>query len=144
MKPENPAGVQGSGKALVPAGEKKGLRLNLEAQGVGGAVVLHCQGRIIFGPEAHTLTEIVAEVLPTARRMVVDLAGVEAVDSAGLGEIVLLHMWAEAAGYSLKFASPRRSLRQQLELTNLVSVFEPYGSVAEAMAAMHHEEVCSA
>ncbi len=143
MKPENLAGVQGSRIAPVTAGTEKRLKLSLEAQN-GGAVVLHCQGRIIFGSEARALTDIVAEVLPSARRMVVDLAGVEVVDSAGLGELVLLHMWAEAAGYGLKFASPRKAVRQLLELTNLVSVFEAYGSVAEAMAAMYQEEVCSA
>jgi len=115
----------------------------LEAQS-GGAIVLHAQGRIIFGAEARALTDIVADVLPTARRMVVDLAGVESVDSAGLGELVLLHMWAEAAGYSLKFACPRKPVRELLELTNLVSVFDAYTSVAEAVAAMTHEEVCSA
>src|SRR6266849_152528 len=143
MKPENPDGVQGSRLVSVTAGLDKKLKLTLDAQ-TGGAVVLHCQGRIIFGPEARALTEIVAEVLPSARRMVIDLSGVESVDSAGLGELVLLHMWAAAAGYALKFASPRKSVRQLLELTNLVSVFDAYGSVADAVAAMYDEEVCSA
>ena len=142
MKPENLAGVLGSRVPLVPATRDKRLKLDLEAQ--GGAVVLHCQGRIIFGPESRALTDIVADVLPSARRMIVDLAGIETVDSAGLGELVLLHMWAEAAGYSLKFASPRLPVRRLLELTNLVAVFDAYGSVAEAMAAMQQEEVCSA
>jgi anti-sigma B factor antagonist len=143
MKPENLAGVLGSRIPAVTAPGEKRLKLSLEAQS-GGAVVLHCQGRIIFGPEARALTDIVAEVLPSARRMVVDLAGVEVVDSAGLGELVLLHMWAEAAGYALKFACPRKSVRQLLELTNLVAVFDAYGSVAEAMVAMYQEEICSA
>jgi|SRR5882672_1957316 len=143
MKPENLAGVLGSRiPPVLVAGDKR-LKLSLEAQ-AGGAVVLHCQGRIIFGLEARALTDIVAEVLPSARRMVVDLSGVEIVDSAGLGELVLLHMWAEAAGYALKFASPRKSVRQLLELTNLIAVFDAYGSVAEAMAAMYQEEVCTA
>ena len=142
MKPENLAGVLGSRVPLVPATRDKRLKLDLEAQ--GGAVVLHCQGRIIFGPESRALTDIVADVLPSARRMIVDLAGIETVDSAGLGELVLLHMWAEAAGYSMKFASPRLPVRRLLELTNLVAVFDAYGSVAEAMAAMQQEEVCSA
>ena len=142
MKPENLAGVLGSRVPFVPATRDKRLKLDLEAQ--GGAVVLHCQGRIFFGPESRALTDIVADVLPSARRMIVDLAGIETVDSAGLGELVLLHMWAEAAGYSMKFASPRVPVRRLLELTNLVAVFDAYGSVAEAMAAMQQEEVCSA
>ena len=142
MKPENLAGVLGSRVPFVPATREKRLKLDLKAQ--GGAVVLHCQGRIIFGPESRALTDIVADVLPSARRMIVDLAGIETVDSAGLGELVLLHMWAEAAGYSMKFAGPRVPVRRLLELTNLVAVFDAYGSVAEAMAAMQQEEVCSA
>jgi hypothetical protein len=53
-------------------------------------------------------------------------------------------MWAEAAGHSLKFASPCNSVHQLLELTNLVAVFDTYRSVPEAIAAMHQEQVCSA
>jgi len=122
----------------------KKLKLTLEAGHPGGALVLHCQGRIIFRGEARELATIVAEVLPSARRMVVDLAGVDSVDSAGLGELVLTHLWAEAAGYLLKFASPRRSVRQLFETTNLVSVLDVYGSVPEAMEAMVQEEMHSA
>lgn len=143
MKPENLAGVLGSRIPPAPVTGEKRLKLNLDAH-AGGAVVLHCQGRIIFGPEARALSDIVADVLPSARRMVIDLSGIESIDSAGLGELVLLHMWAEAAGYALKFASPRKSVRQLLELTNLSAVFDAYGSVAEAMAAMCQEQVCSA
>ena len=122
----------------------KKVKLTLEAVSPGGAVVLHCQGRIIFQGEARELCGIVAEVLPAARRMVVDLAGVDSVDSGGLGELVLTHLWAEAAGYTLKFASPKRSLRRLFEITNLVAVFDVYGSVPEAVAAMVQEEIHSA
>ena len=73
--------------------------------------------------------------------MVVDLAGVEAVDSAGLGELVLTHMWAEAAGYALKFASPSKPVRHLFELTNLVSVLDVYASVPEAVSAMYQEDL---
>jgi anti-anti-sigma factor len=126
------------------AAYEKKIKLTLEAGSSGGAVVLHCQGRIIFQGEARELCGIVTEVLPAARRMVVDLAGIDSVDSGGLGELVLTQMWAEAAGYSLKFASPKRSLRQLFEITNLVAVFDVYSSVPEAMAAMMQEETHSA
>jgi len=122
----------------------KKLQLTLEAGHYGSAVVLHCQGRIIFRSEARALSSIVTEVLPSAHRMVVDLAGIESVDSGGLGELVLTHMWAEAAGYTLKFASPRKSVRHLFEITNLVSVFDVYGSVPDAMVAMVQEEIRSA
>jgi anti-sigma B factor antagonist len=147
MKPENPAAPPHAVMTRVPATDAnrgKKLSLTLEATGSCGAVVLHCQGRIVFRSEARALSTIVTEVLPSARRMVVDLAGVDSVDSGGLGELVLTHMWAEAAGYALKFAAPKRAVRHLFEVTNLVSVFDVYGSVPEAMKAMVQEEIHSA
>jgi anti-anti-sigma factor len=148
MKPANPIAIPGASiaRASSAAGERneKKLQLILEAGYPGSAVVLHCEGRIIFRSEARALCSIVAEVLPSVRRMVVDLAGVDSVDSGGLGELVLTHMWAEAAGYMLKFASPKKSVRHLFEVTNLVSVFDVYASVPEAMVAMFQEEIRSA
>jgi anti-anti-sigma factor len=145
MKPENSVAIPGSSiaaatdKGTNKKNEKK-LQLTLEA-GHSGAVVLHCQGRIIFRSEARALSSIVTEVLPSAHRMVVDLAEIDSIDSGGLGELVLIGMWAEAAGYALSFASPKKSLRHLFEITNLASVFDVYASVPEALAAMVQEEI---
>jgi anti-anti-sigma factor len=146
MKPENSVAIPGSSIASAAdkgANKKKNekkLQLTVEA-GHSGAVVLHCQGRIIFRSEARALSSIVAEVLPSAHRMVVDLAGIDSIDSGGLGELVLICMWADAAGYTMSFASPKKSLRHLFEIMNLASVFDVYGSVPEAMAAMVQEEI---
>lgn len=142
MKMENPRGFRDS--QSPPTKHAKNLKLTLEAHPYGGAVVLHCSGRLIFRDEANALSSMLGEVLPTVRKMVVNLADVKSVDSAGLGELVLLHMWAEAAGYSLKLACPNASVRHLLELTNLVSVLDVYSSVTEAVSAMRHEELLSA
>jgi len=150
MKPDNvgcSAGANAGGRqVLVGSGARpeKALTMSLEALRLNGAVVVHCQGRVIFRGEARSLSSMIAEVLPTARRMVVDLAGVASVHSEALGELVLTHMWAEAAGYTLKFACPPEAVQRVLENTNLISVLEIHQSVAEAMAAMEQEEVHSA
>ena len=122
----------------------KSIAFSVEAGERGGAVVLQCQGRLIFRNEAHALSRTVGEILPVARRMVVDLEGIEVVDSAGLGELVLLHMWAERSGYTLKFSGATKSVRKVLELTNLIQVLDLYSSVPEAIAAMQEEEACGA
>lgn len=144
MKPANSIAAPNPANLRLPSAasntREQKLNLSLEAGHPGSAVVLHCQGRIIFSSEARSLSMIVAEVLPTARRMVVDLAGVDSVDSGGLGELVLTHMWSHAAGYSLKFASPKKSVRHLFEITNLASLFDVYASVPEAMSAILQEE----
>ena len=148
MKSQNRIGTPDPAIAPVPSAtgqgnyktNKKKLNLTLEAEPSGNAIVLHCQGRIVFRSEAQTFSTIVAEVLPSARRMVVDLAGIDSVDSGGLGELMLTHMWAEAAGYALKFASPKKSVLHLFETTNVVSVFDVYASVPEAIEAMYQEQ----
>jgi anti-sigma B factor antagonist len=148
MKPANPTTLPDPAFASAPSAtdqrtpkpSKKKFTLSLEAEPSSNAIVLHCKGRITFRSEAQTFSTIVAEVLPTARRMVVDLAGIDFVDSGGLGELMLTHMWAEAAGYALKFASPRKSVLDLFEITNVVSVFDVYASVPEAVEAMYQEQ----
>jgi anti-sigma B factor antagonist len=144
MKPDKSASALHPQAARSQAGTGKSLALSLEAQRPGGAVVLHCQGRLMFQNEVRTLSGLVAEVLPSARRMIVDLSGVESIDSAGLGELALTHLWAEAAGFELKFAGPRKSILELFELTNLMSILDMYPSVPEAMAAIRQEEFRSA
>jgi anti-anti-sigma factor len=115
---------------------QKKLSLSLEAERSGLAMVLHCQGHAIFRNEARELSAIVSEVLPTSQRMIVDLAGVDSVDQGGLGELVLTQLWAEASGFVLTFASPKKAVRHLFEITNVAPIFDIYPSVAEAMAAM--------
>jgi anti-sigma B factor antagonist len=144
MKTENSANPPHPQAARDVAGSGKSLRLSLDAQQPGGAIVLRCHGRLMFQNDVRTLSAFVAEVLPTARRMIVDLSGVESIDSTGLGELVLTHLWAEAAGFELKFASPRQSVRQLFVLANLVSMFDLYPSVPEAMAAICRKDLLQA
>jgi anti-sigma B factor antagonist len=124
-------------------GQGKGLLVKLAA-GQAGVLVLHCQGRLIDHPQTSKLSELVSEILPSAGRMVVDLSGVKDLDSSGLGELVMAHMWAQAAGFELKFAGPSKAVRSLLELTELVSIFDVYASVPEAVASMGGRELFSA
>lgn len=78
------------------------------------------------------------------RRMVVDLASITSLDIDALGELVLTHMWAEAAGYELRFSNPTDSVRRLFESTNLISVFDLHSTVESALAAMSQAEPQSA
>ena len=119
----------------------KALKISLEAAHLGSTVVLHCEGQVISRSDAQALSNLIAEVLPSSRRMVIALAGVLAVDSNALGELVLSQMWAGAAGFTLTFASASDSVRGLFESARLDSVFDLYASVDDALAAMHQEEV---
>ncbi|MFZ3340738.1 MAG: STAS domain-containing protein [Terriglobales bacterium] len=150
MRAENPAtgSSSKSSSSPLPAVSRpatdKILKVSLESARFGTAVVLHCHDQAISRKEARALAGLISEVLPSARRMVIDLAGIHMLDSGALGELVMIHMWAEAAGFTMAFASPSDSVRGLFESTNLVSVLDVYASVEDAISAMHQDEVQSA
>lgn len=113
-----------------PTKESK-LKLQLEAQ--EDIAILHCRGRISYREEAVQFSKKVAELLPLTHHLIVELSGIDLIDSAGLGELVLVLLWAQACGCSIKLAAPRRGVRETLELTNLASVFEVHSSCTEAI-----------
>ncbi len=130
--------LAGSSK-LETCSEEKELSLHMEPQLHGDAIVLHCKGRIIFRDEAAALSRTVGELLQRTQNLILDLGGVDAVDSAGLGELVLLHMWAEGNRYSVKLANPNKRVRHLLRITNLALIFEIHDTVEEALAALQEK-----
>ena len=108
-------------------------KLKLRLETVGDIAILYCRGRISYRDEAVQFSKRVAELLPRTQRLVVELSGVEMIDSAGLGELVLALLWAQANGCAIRLAGPRSTLRETLEVTNLASVFEIHPSCQDAV-----------
>ncbi|HET7890356.1 MAG TPA: STAS domain-containing protein [Candidatus Sulfotelmatobacter sp.] len=119
------------------------LKLSLETRNCGDVIIVHCQGRIVYRDEAAALSQVVAQVLPRARKVVLDLSGVSAMDSAGIGELALLQTWAQGSNVSLKCAGPNPMVRTLLDLTNLDSVVEVHPSLDAALESFRHERVCA-
>jgi anti-sigma B factor antagonist len=87
----------------------------------------------VYREEAAALSRVVGKALRHTRGVVLDLAGVGRLDSAGLGELVLVHTSAESEGKTVKLAGANAHVQEMLKLTNLSSVLETYPSVAEAI-----------
>jgi anti-anti-sigma factor len=96
-------------------------------------MIIHCEGRIVYRDEAAALSRVVGEALQDTREVILDFEGVESLDSAGLGELVLAHMSAAGQGKSVKLSGAQPHVRGLLELTNLSSVFELYPSLEDAI-----------
>jgi anti-anti-sigma factor len=91
--------------------------LTVTTEHFGNETILRCVGRIVRGQETAILCAAVEEY---GRDLVVDLAGVDAIDAAGIGLLVSL----QAAGIYLKLVNPTRQVREVLRVTQLESVFE--------------------
>src|SRR5260370_17377534 len=106
-----------------PAGwglrKEANLKLSLETRNRGNVLIVHCQGRIVYRDEANAFSGLVADLMRHAPNVIIDFSGVTSMDSAGIGELVLLHPKAQADETRLNCARPHPFLRNLLLLTNL-------------------------
>jgi anti-sigma B factor antagonist len=119
------------------------LKLSLETRYSAGVVIIHCQGRIVYRDEAIALTRMVEDLVDFGGKVVLDLSDVSTIDSAGIGELVLLHTWAQDKNVELKYAGPRPFVRDVFDLTGVGSFLDVHPSLGEALASFEQPEVCA-
>ena len=103
---------------------------------VGPVTVFSVSGRITLGDPATQLGQKIRQALEGGRRqLVVNLADVVYIDSAGMGTLVDATMAARKSGGQLKLASIPRKVRDLLEATNLFRVLEVHPDEAAALAS---------
>jgi anti-sigma B factor antagonist len=99
-----------------------------------GVRVLELSGVIKLGDSVHLLRSRLKEMLNNGdAQLVLDMARVRYVDSAGLGALVAALTTARNQGGNMKFARVAQQFREQLIVTKLVTVFELYDSVEKAL-----------
>ena len=113
------------------------MALRLESRPVGDVLVIQCHGRIVAGNDVFALHAQVGDSLGHHADVVLQLDGVEFVDSSGLGALVRLLQAARSKGGDLKLSGVPAVLRRPLEMTHLISQFELYDSVDEAITAAY-------
>ena len=113
------------------------MQLRLESRPVGDVLVIQCHGRIVAGNEVFTLHSFVGDAIVKYGDVVLQLDPVEFIDSSGLGAMVRLTQSARSKGGDLKLCGVPPRVRKTLEMTNLLSQFEIYDSVEEAITAAY-------
>lgn len=111
------------------------LTLTAQSQVGGNVFILRCQGRIVRGHEAGAFRTRALHLLAAASKIVVDLKGVEHIDSTGIGVLAGLLTSAKRQGADIKLASPSQRAKDLLHRTRLDTVFKVYETDAEAVVA---------
>jgi anti-sigma B factor antagonist len=100
----------------------------------GHAVVALC-GELDLFDTPGVASHLIVAVAAYGPSIIVDLAGLEFVDSCGLGVLVRVLRWTRECGGDLSLAAPQQQVRRVLEITGLIDVFSVYSSVDEAVRA---------
>lgn len=111
------------------------MLLSIERRFYGNISIIRCSGVIVAGDSLGKLEEELQRGLSDAARIVVDLRGVDRIDSTGLGLLVRFLSHSRSKGGDVRLCSPTQFVRKLLSATKLDSVFLIYTSDYNAIAS---------
>jgi anti-sigma B factor antagonist len=92
---------------------------------VGVAVVIDIVGKVALAQGTALLRETIRALLEQGNdRILLNLASLDFIDSAGLGELVRTHVAVRSRGGQLKLVKPTDNVNSLLKVTRLDTVFE--------------------
>jgi anti-sigma B factor antagonist len=109
--------------------------LKMETHIRGDVIILECVGRLVFGDEAAAFRQRIKNILMGTRKIVVNLDGVEYVDSGGLGTLVGTLASTRNLEGEIKLVRPTKRVADLLRRTRLDKVFKSYERDDDAVAA---------
>lgn len=95
--------------------------------------ILTLKGRLTLG-ESNLVRERISQLVAGGHtKVVVDLSGVDYIDSTGLGILVICFTSLKKQGGALKLVNPNKRNVELLLLTKLHTVFEVFNEVQDAV-----------
>ena len=108
----------------------------------GDVVVLDLKGKITLGEGDELLKDKVNSLVNQGhRKIVLNLAEVPYIDSAGLGEIVRTYTTVSRQGGRLKLLGLTKRITDLLSITKLLTVFETFDSEDDAVRSFSAAQV---
>jgi len=113
--------------------------MQIEERAVGEVTVLDLKGKMTLGEGDELLKDKINSLIHQGRKKILlNLADVPYVDSAGLGEIVRTYTTVSRQGGSLKLVNLTKRITDLLSITKLLTVFETYESENDAVRSFVH------
>jgi anti-sigma B factor antagonist len=110
------------------------IRMQTVSRQIGDISIVDVRGRITVGEGNIMLREVVTGLVENGRkRILLNLQGVEYVDSGGLGELVRTHTTLQKEGGQLKMANVNQRVQELLKLTSLHKIFDVHKDEASAV-----------
>ena len=108
--------------------------MQIEERAAGDVILLDLKGKMTLGEGDELLKDKINSLaLQGRRKIVLNLADVPYIDSAGLGEIVRTYTTISRQGGQLKLLNLTKRIEDLLSITKLLTVFETYDSEADAV-----------
>jgi anti-sigma B factor antagonist len=108
--------------------------MQIDERANGDVIVLDLKGKITLGEGDELLKDKVNSLVNQGhKKIILNLAEVPYIDSAGLGEVVRTYTTVSRQGGSLKLLNLTKRITDLLSITKLLTVFETFDSEDEAV-----------
>ena len=110
--------------------------MDITKRHVNDVIVLDLNGRLTVGGEAQLLRDTVASIVfQGERKVILNLAGVPYMDSAGLGELVRCSLIVQREKGTIKLMNLTSKITDLLTITKLLTVFDTFDSEQAALGS---------
>ena len=110
--------------------------MKIENRIVGDVHVLDCSGKITLGEGTMAIRNTVRDVLKGGgKKIVLNLAEVNYIDSSGIGELVSSFTTVTNQGGQLKLLNLTKKIHELLAITKLLTVFQTYDNEQAAIGS---------
>ena len=109
--------------------------MNITESTIKDITVLDLDGNLVIGGNKEFRQRITAIVNSDVRKLIVNLAGVQYMDSSGLGELISCYTAMQQVSGHLRLLHLSHRLHHLLVITKLITVFETFDSESAAVAS---------
>ncbi|MCK4236067.1 MAG: STAS domain-containing protein [Candidatus Krumholzibacteria bacterium] len=117
-----------------------GLELKLQSREIDGIVIIDLYGKLMGGPDADIVRDALHGIIDGGnRRVVINLRGVNWINSTGVGILMTGYTTMRRSGGDLKLLNVSDRLQSILYVTKLNLIFECFDSEDEAVASFEND-----
>jgi anti-sigma B factor antagonist len=110
--------------------------MKIDSRTVGDVHVLDCSGKITLGEGTMAVRNTVRDILKIGgKKIVLNLAEVNYIDSPGVGELVNTYTTVVNQGGQLKLLYLTKKVQEVLAITKLLTVFQVYDNEPATIAS---------
>jgi anti-sigma B factor antagonist len=110
--------------------------MEIRERAVDGVTVLDLSGKIVLGEGDVAVKERIKDLLADGqRKILLNLANVSYIDSAGLGALIGSYATVKRENGQMKLVNLTKRVQDLLAITKLITVFETFDNEEDAIAS---------
>jgi anti-sigma B factor antagonist len=108
--------------------------MDIKERVVDGVSILDLSGKIVLGEGDMQVKERIRDLLADGqKRILLNLAEINYIDSAGLGALISCYTTTRREGGNLKLVNLTKRIQDLLAITKLITVFDTYDDEKDAV-----------